>query len=510
MKKYIILLLALCSMSACDYEAVNTNPYGVSDGELGPLKYGARFMNMQQRVIPIGSPSLTTGPGNDLQNTDLISSGNYIGYFGNNNNWGFNNEANWNFTDSRMNYAYQNFYSQIFLPWNEIYEIAKDSDSPSEQAILEIANIVRNIAWLRATDVFGPIAYNSAGDGSIAPKFDSQEVVYRSMLADLSKSVELLNTISYSVMGQYDLIYNGNVKNGGVIEDISSEAKIKSSDKMPLLNSMLASVNEYNETRMGATIWGYLDGYKDPRLSAYFTEGTYGSGSWAQTGYFPVAPTNSKSKSETSYSAKFASRPKVDSNSPLYWFRASETYFLKAEAALYNLIGGDPRTFYEQGINISFQEQGVSGVATYLSGTGKPTGLTGSNYKYGTYNHDLSIGNTSPKWDDYTGNLSKQEEQLQKIITQKYLALYPNAVEAWTEYRRTGFPYLMKPMDEAAPGRIGASIEDCRVPERFRFAPTAYNSNPNMAEIPTLLGGGDIGATKLWWVRSNRPKQPNQ
>ena len=46
--------------------------------------------------------------------------------------------------------------------------------------------------------------------------------------------------------------------------------------------------------------------------------------------------------------------------------------------------------------------------------------------------------------------------------------------------------------------------------ERFRFAPTAYNSNPNMAEIPTLLGGGDIGATKLWWVRSNRPKQPNQ
>ena len=109
MKKYIILLLALCSMSACDYEAVNTNPYGVSDGELGPLKYGARFMNMQQRVIPIGSPSLTTGPGNDLQNTDLISSGNYIGYFGNNNNWGFNNEANWNFTDSRMNYAYQKF-----------------------------------------------------------------------------------------------------------------------------------------------------------------------------------------------------------------------------------------------------------------------------------------------------------------------------------------------------------------------------------------------------------------
>lgn len=547
MKKYIILLLTLCSMSACDYETVNTDPYGVSDEELGPLKYGARFMNMQQRVIPIGSPSLTTGPGNDLQNTDLISSGNYIGYFGNNNNWGFNNESNWNFTDSRMNYAYQNFYSSIFLPWNEIYEIAKDAESPSEQAILEMANIVRNVAWLRATDVFGPIAYTSAGDGSIAPKFDSQEVVYKTMMADLAKSVELLNTISYRVMSQYDLIYDGNVqnwvklanslmlrmavrvhfkdealareyiakaldpKNGGVIEDIASEAKIQTSAKMPLLNSIMASVNDYNETRMGATIWGYLRGYRDPRLSKYFTQGTYGYGSYMQKDYFAVAPENTNSKQETTWSEKFASRPNIDANSPLYWFRASETYFLKAEAALYNLMEGDPQTFYEQGVSMSFQENGVNGfTADYLETTDKPLGIRTMAYWYGDYGHDLSIGNTSPKWDDYTGSLPQKDEQLQKIITQKYLALYPNAVEAWTEYRRTGFPYIMKPMDGAAAGRIGASVEDTRAPERFRFAPTAYNSNPNMAEIPKLLGGDDIGATKMWWVRSDRPKQPNQ
>jgi len=547
MKKYIILLLTLYSMSACDYETVNTDPYGVSDEELGPLKYGARFMNMQQRVIPIGSPSLTTGPGNDLQNTDLISSGNYIGYFGNNNNWGFNNESNWNFTDSRMNYAYQNFYSLIFLPWNEIYEIAKDAESPSEQAILEMANIVRNVAWLRATDVFGPIAYTSAGDGSIAPKFDSQEVVYKTMMADLAKSVELLNTISYRVMSQYDLIYDGNVqnwvklanslmlrmavrvhfkdealareyiakaldpKNGGVIEDIASEAKIQTSAKMPLLNSMMASVNDYNETRMGATIWGYLRGYRDPRLSKYFTQGTYGYGSYMQKDYFAVAPENTNSKQETTWSEKFASRPNIDANSPLYWFRASETYFLKAEAALYNLMEGDPQTFYEQGVSMSFQENGVNGfTADYLETTDKPLGIRTMAYWYGDYGHDLSIGNTSPKWDDYTGSLPQKDEQLQKIITQKYLALYPNAVEAWTEYRRTGFPYIMKPMDGAAAGRIGASAEDTRAPERFRFAPTAYNSNPNMAEIPKLLGGDDIGATKMWWVRSDRPKQPNQ
>ena len=88
MKKYIYLAL-IALLSACaDYEDINSNIYGVTDSELkaGGLAYGSAFMKMQQLVIPIGSPDKTTDPGNDLQNTDLISSGNYIGYFGNNNN----------------------------------------------------------------------------------------------------------------------------------------------------------------------------------------------------------------------------------------------------------------------------------------------------------------------------------------------------------------------------------------------------------------------------------------
>jgi hypothetical protein len=115
LKKYILSLASLALITSCDYEDINTNIYGVSDEELGALLYGTSFMDMQQKVIPIGSPTLTTGPGNDLQNTDLISSGTYIGYFGNNNNWAGAGylEANWNFQDNRMNYAYENFYSNL-------------------------------------------------------------------------------------------------------------------------------------------------------------------------------------------------------------------------------------------------------------------------------------------------------------------------------------------------------------------------------------------------------------
>lgn len=541
MKKYIIPILACLMMSACDYEDVNKNFYGITDDELGPLAYGAPFMEMQQYVIPIGSPSLTTDPGNDLANTDLISSGNYVGYFGNNNNWNFDNEATWNFTEKRMEYAYKNFYSKLFRPWNAIYVKAKDVEEPFDQQVLAMANIIKIAGWLRATDVFGPIVYTNAGNGDIAPTLDSQEEVYKKMLADLSKSVETLNKATEDILVEYDAIYSGNIKkwvkfanslmlrmavrvhfkdvtlaqeyvtkaldlrNGGVIEKKDEEAKIQNSVKMPLLNSMIASI-DYLETRMGSTIWSYFKGYADPRIDIYFVKGTYSK----VEDYYSVAPTNKNVKRTGANTPEFAAKPKVEPNSPLYWLRASEVSFLKAEAALYGLYAGDARIFYEAGVAMSFTENNASGVSVYLAKTTLPSDMTGTIYKYdNSYSCQLSAQNTSPKWDHFntTSLLSQKEQQLQKIITQKYLALYPNAVEAWTEYRRTGYPFLMKPFDTQAPGRIGATSASF-APERFRFAPSEYTLNPKMNQVPALLGGEDAGATKLWWVRSDRPKQP--
>lgn len=543
MKKYLIPILSCLMMSACDYEDVNKNFYGITDDELGPLAYGAPFMEMQQYVIPIGSPTLTTDPGNDLANTDLISSGNYVGYFGNNNNWNFDNEATWNFTEKRMEYAYKNFYSKLFRPWNAIYIKAKDAVEPFDQQVLAMANIIKVAGWLRATDVFGPIVYTKAGNGDIAPALDSQEEVYKAMLVDLSKSVETLNKATEDILVGYDAIYNGSVKkwvkfanslmlrmavrahfkdetlareyiakaldvqNGGVIENKEEEAKIQNSPKMPLLNSMIASI-DYLETRMGTTIWSYFKGYADPRIDIYFTKGMH----TAVADYYPVAPTNRIAKKTGPNTAEFAAKPKVEPNSPLYWLRASEVCFLKAEAVLYGLYAGNAQSFYEAGVAMSFSENNVNGASAYLAKTVLPSDMTSALYKYGSgysYSCQLSAQNTSPKWDHFntSSSLSQKEQQLQKIITQKYLALYPNAVEAWTEYRRTGYPFLMKPFDTGAPSRIGAPA-NCLAPERFRFAPSEYQLNPKMDQVPTLLGGEDVGATQLWWVRSDRPNQP--
>lgn len=214
-RNYLIPVFSVLALASCNYEQINTNIYGVTEEGMktGGLLYGAPFMDMQKLVIPIGSPTESTGPGNDLANTDIMSAGNYIGYWGMNNNWNFNTEATWNFTDARMSYAYQNFYSKLFRAWNDIYKHTKNSEDPADKEVQAVANIVKVTAWLRATDVFGPIVYTNAGNGDIAPKLDSQETVYKAMLADLKDASQLLVNTASKVLPSYDVIYNGNASN---------------------------------------------------------------------------------------------------------------------------------------------------------------------------------------------------------------------------------------------------------------------------------------------------------
>ncbi|ADV42039.1 SusD/RagB family nutrient-binding outer membrane lipoprotein [Bacteroides helcogenes] len=544
-KKYL-LLLASCGIltAGCDdYVNINKSTTGVTDEELeaGGLIYGTQLMEMQQRVVPIGSPTSTTGPGNDLAVTDVMSSGQYVGYFGMNNNWKMSTEATWDFTDNRMHYAYEQLYMKVYQPWVQIYQKIGTSEDMEKQEIMSIFNIVRVAGWLRATDCFGPIVYSNAGKGSLAPNPDKQEDVYKYMLKDLEACVNTLNKSASKIMPKYDLIYNGepakwvkfanslmlrmairmryvapdlakeyaikalDSRNGGVIETKADEAKIGSSPKLPLLNSLIATI-DYKENRMGATAWAYLKGYKDPRIEKYYTKGR----AYGEEDYFAIAPGNAETKGEGENTAEFASAPKVTNSDPLYWFRASEVFFLKAEAALFKLIEGDAQALYEAGVKMSMDEWGINSDAAsaYLNnGDGLPAEITVYNYYYATwgnsYSSNIQEGNVSPKWDAAAGT----EKKLQQIITQKYIALYPNGVEAWTEYRRTGYPYLMRLYDTTFPNKIGAEAT-ARTPERFKFSADEYKGNEEgMRQTTTLLGGPDKGSTKLWWVRSDRPVQ---
>ena len=111
----------------------------------------------------------------------------------------------------------------------------------------------------------------------------------------------------------------------------------------------------------------------------------------------------------------------------------------------------------------------------------------------------------SPKWNAGAGD----EEKLERIITQKWIAMFPNGQEAWSEFRRTGYPKLFRPKQNLAPSIIDTQLG----PRRLLYNETELSSNTVevnnaiqllKAESSEVKGDGDTGGTRLWWDRKDK------
>ena len=104
-----------------------------------------------------------------------------------------------------------------------------------------------------------------------------------------------------------------------------------------------------------------------------------------------------------------------------------------------------------------------------------------------------SVTTIGVKWND----ADDLETRLEKIITQKYLALFPLSTEAWTELRRTGYPKLF-PVLNTDDG--DGSIEQGDMIRRIPWVPTdPVAAGMVDASGISALGGADEQATRLWW-----------
>ena len=172
--------------------------------------------------------------------------------------------------------------------------------------------------------------------------------------------------------------------------------------------------------------------------------------------------------------------------------RASEVYFLRAEAAL--VWGGEfgsADELYKQGIAMSFQENGISAsVDNYMNSDEIPV------------KHDFG-GRYSCSFAAHHAVTAKfegdQEEKLEKIIIQKWIALFPNGQEAWTEWRRTGYPDLNPVMVNEGSFQ-GATVEGGG---RRMIYPASFKDTEELKAALQLFnngqGGEDKSSTRLWW-----------
>ncbi len=88
------------------------------------------------------------------------------------------------------------------------------------------------------------------------------------------------------------------------------------------------------------------------------------------------------------------------------------------------------------------------------------------------------------------------EQKLEKIITQKWIALYPEGTEAWSEFRRTGYPKLYPITVSNNPDLpVGTFIK------RLTYPPVVTNASKAAVDkaVASFLKGKDSPATRLWW-----------
>lgn len=187
---------------------------------------------------------------------------------------------------------------------------------------------------------------------------------------------------------------------------------------------------------------------------------------------------------------------------------AAEVYFLRAEAALRGWNAGeDAGALYEKGIMTAFSQplggtQSKAGDASvYMKGTTLPKGYVDP--KNPSYS-DNGTGQVSVNWADATNF----DEKLEKIITQKWIALFPDGQEAWSEFRRTGCPRVIRVATNNSSGRIDTKKQVARLP----YPTNLMKDYPDLAQQavnnPEFLDGADNGGTKLWWdKRSDKPYQ---
>ena len=251
----------------------------------------------------------------------------------------------------------------------------------------------------------------------------------------------------------------------------------------------LASAS-WGDLRINASIVDYMTGYDDPRCEAYFQKSTFDN-----TRYIGMrAGTAGFEKSAVSgYSL-----PNVQSGSSLPIFVAAETNFLRAEMALREsgpsavrrspttkpaCVCGWSRTAWRARTSTPIWPMKRSVPAGHLNDP------RGAKYDYDRQT-DVKI-----KWNDADGT----EKNLERIITQKWIANFPMGLEAWAEFRRTGYPELAPAIDNLSGGVISDNFRGLR---RLRYPYTERNLNKsNYDKAVALLGGTDNESVDLFWTK---------
>ena len=521
----LLLSVMLLGMAACTgyFEDINRNPNEVTDDQLQANNYkvGTNIKTLQGLVVPTEE--------HRFQFVESIVGCPYAGYNGK--------------TVDTWQATFENYNPSA--DWRKVPFVDMISDTyPAYRAIVNgtddavaraLAKLFRIAIMHRVTDSYGPIPYTQIMENkteSLEVAYDTQEQVYTQMFAELDEVIAAFKdnlTLPSDAFSRYDAVYYGNVSQWlkfanslklrmamrlsyvdeatakskaaeaiaeGVIESNADNASMHTTD-----NRTTLIYNDWGDHRIGADIINYMNGYNDPRREKMFTTVKLVEDGQEVQGYAGIRigiNVTSKSTAISSYSNML-----VTSTDPYLWMNAAEVTFLRAE---YELRWGSAETaksLYEQAIRLSFEERGASGADTYVAdATSQPAAYKDplNQHSVGTPQSTITIA-----WETGTGEDVK-ERNLERIITQKWIAIFPLGTEAWTEHRRTGYPRLLP----VVVNNSGGAVDSEKGARRLPYPVEEYTENPvNLQDAVSKLnseafeGSGDNMGTRVWWDRRN-------
>lgn len=270
----------------------------------------------------------------------------------------------------------------------------------------------------------------------------------------------------------------------------------------------------WNDSRLGASLENILKRYENPLLNVWFSansaaikDKTTGvqmlSAKSEIVGVRQGVQMYPNSGNTTGYGA-FSSFKKQ--YMPRTYFKVTEVLFLRAEGALRGWnMKETAQSLYEQGIRKVFEENGVaSEFSSYIVKTNQDV-LTDVDYN-DYYVPKYSIAGrvtVGVAWDDDDSD----ELKLEKIITQKYIANFPMGAEAWTTFRRTGYPKLF-PVPEDKKWSYDDSFDSELQIRRLPFNETTANDKADLPGIEQALGGTNAAGTRVWWDVPTEEREP--
>ncbi len=398
--------------------------------------------------------------------------------------------------------------------WLNLYRVAlvnadliTKSTEPGLENLRGIAYLMKAYGFQLATDAFGSVPLSQALQPTvyINPKYDAQQVVYDSIFVYIKKAFPLLNAAApVTPVGSQDMIFHGDMTQWVAfantlelraylrlsnIDPTTAQAGIAALYATnPAFLTVDASItytstggnenpfyNEASSPTLGkiqnvvasSTIVNAFTQNNDPRLSKFFTlfidkvNPVDSVESIPQGDYLSFV--NKKVSPPSPLVGGQANDP-ASATAPVKLISAAESYFLQAEAVARGWATGDVTALYEAGITASFAATGAGDPTTYI--------------------------NTAPAGLQALTAAVTVNDKVKAIITQKYYSMCGfQGFEAWTEWRRTGYPTFFVPS-------AATTISPGQMPLRMLYPNSELTSNSNYP--------GTIPIYKpVWWGLPN-------